>query len=344
LFLGMRIQCARCHHHPFERWNPDDYYGFAAIFSRIGRKPGADAVTPRIYLTAQGVATDPTTQKRYNPRVLGGRELKDLGPSQDPRGELAAWLAQRDNPFFARAVVNRYWKHFLGRGLVEPEDDMRVSNPPTNPALLDALADDFVRHGYDLKNLVRTIATSRAYDRSSLPNEWNGNDRQNFARFYPRRLPAEVLLDALGTATGSVETFNGLPKSFHAIQLPDEGFDSNAPFVEVFGRPKRESVCECERISEANLSQSLHLLNSSEIQRKLDNKESRAARWAADIRPEAEKIDELYRLCYSRLPTADEREVCVAHLARRRVEGKLRQGYEDLVWTLINTKEFLFNQ
>jgi hypothetical protein len=344
LFLGMRIQCARCHHHPFERWSPDDYYGMAAIFSRVGRKPGADPVTPRIYLTARGQATDPTTRKQYHPRVLGGRELKDLGPYQDPRGELAGWLRRPDNPFFAKALVNRYWKHFLGRGLVEPEDDMRVSNPPSNPELLDALADDFVRHGYDLKHLVRTIATSRAYDRSSLPNEWNGNDRQNFARFYPRRLPAEVLLDAIGVATGSAETFNGLPKSFHATQLPDEGFDSTAQFLEVFGRPKRESVCECERTSEANLSQSLHLLNSSEIERKLDNKESRAARWAADTRPDAEKVDELYRVCYSRLPTADEREVCLAHLARRRTEGKLRQGYEDLVWTLINTKEFLFNQ
>jgi hypothetical protein len=344
LFLGMRIQCARCHHHPFERWSPDDYYGFAALFSRIGRKNAGDAVTPRIYVMSQGKATDPTTQKQYNPRVLGGGELKDLGPNQDPRRELATWLSQRDNPFFAKALVNRYWKHFLGRGLVEPEDDMRVSNPPTNPELLDALANDFVKHGYDLKHLVRMIVLCRAYDRSSLPNEWNANDRQNFARFYPRRLPAEVLLDAIGTATGSVETFNGLPKNFRAIQLPDEGFDSNAQFLEVFGRPKRESVCECERVSEANLSQSLHLLNSSEIQRKLDNKESRAARWAADARPDAEKVDELYRICYARLPTADEREVCLTHLARRRAERNLRQGFEDLVWTLINTKEFLFNQ
>jgi hypothetical protein len=344
LFLGMRIQCSRCHHHPFERWSPDDYYGFAAIFSRIGRKNGGDAVTPRIYLLAQGTATDPTTQKRYNPRVLGGQELKDLGPNQDPRRELANWLGDPDNPYFAKALVNRYWKHFLGRGLVEPEDDMRVSNPPSNPELLEALADDFVKHGYRLKHLVQTIATSRAYDRSSLPNEWNANDRQNFARFYPRRLPAEVLLDAVSVATGSPEAFNGLPRSFRATQLPDEGFDSGAQFLEVFGRPKRESVCECERISEANLAQSLHLLNSSEIERKLDDRQSRAAQLVADKRPDAEKVDDLYRMCYSRSPTADELEVCLAHLKRRRGEDKLRQGYEDLIWTLLNTKEFVFNQ
>ena len=315
LFLGMRIQCARCHHHPFERWSQDDYYGFASLFTRIGNK-GRDPTNPRLYVLAEGKASNPITGEEKAPKPLGGPEMPDLGPGVDPRRELADWLRKKDNPFFAKALVNRYWKHFLGRGLVEPEDDMRVSNPPTNPELLDALADDFVKHGYDLKRLVRLIATSRAYDRSSLPNEWNANDRQNFARFYPRRLPAEVLLDALGTATGSVETFNGLPKSFRATQLPDEAFDSGDQFLEVFGRPKRESVCECERSSEANLSQSLHLLNSAEIQRKLDNKNSRAARWAADARPDAEKVDELYRICYSRLPNADEREVCLAHLER----------------------------
>lgn len=344
LFLGMRMQCARCHHHPFERWSPDDYYGFAAIFSRIGRKQGGDPVTPRIFVMAQGKATDPVTGKQYNPRMLGGPELSDLGPSRDPRAELADWLKTPGNPFFAKALVNRYWKHFLGRGLVEPEDDMRISNPPSNPELLDALADDFVKHGYDLKRLVRLIATCRAYDRSSLPNTWNQVDRQNFARFYPRRLPAEVLLDAISTATGTTEPFNGMPKSFRATQLPDEGIDAAGQFLEVFGRPKRESVCECERASEATLSQSLHLLNSGEIERKLSAKEGRPTRWAEDARPDGEKVEEMYRICFSRQPTNDEREICVKHLAKRREEKKLKQGYEDLLWTLINSKEFLFTQ
>ncbi len=344
LFLGLRMQCARCHHHPFERWSTDDYYGFAATFSRVGRKQSADPVTQRIFLKPTGMATDPISGKSYQPRMLGGPELAKLGPNEDPRQELANWLRKPENPFFAKALVNRYWKHFLGRGLVEPEDDMRVSNPPANPDLLDALANDFVKHGYDLKRLVRLIATSRAYDRSSLPNEWNLSDRQNFARFYPRRLPAEVLLDALCAATGVGESYNGLPKSFRATQLPDEAIDAAGQFLEVFGRPKRESVCECERSTEATLSQSLHLLNSGEIERKVEAKEGRAARWAADSRPDAEKVEEMYRVCYARRPTDEEREVCLRHIVRRRGEGKLKQGYEDLLWTLINTKEFLFNQ
>src|SRR5262249_38527138 len=155
--------------HPYEKWSQDDYYGFAAVFSRIGRKPGTDPTTPRVFTMSSGSATNPMSGKSYQPKLLDGPQLTDLGPRRDPRQSLADWLRRPDNPFFARAIVNRYWKHFFNRGLVEPEDDMRVSNPPTNPELLDALALDFVAHGYDLKHLVRTIATSRAYDRSSLP-------------------------------------------------------------------------------------------------------------------------------------------------------------------------------
>ncbi|HEY2159232.1 MAG TPA: DUF1549 and DUF1553 domain-containing protein, partial [Isosphaeraceae bacterium] len=274
LFLGMRIQCARCHHHPFERCSQDDYYGFASLFTRIGNK-GDDPSNPRLYVLAEGKATNPVTGRERSPKPLGAAEMADLGPSVDPREKLADWLRQRDNPYFARALANRYWKHFLGRGLVEPEDDMLVSNPPSNPELLDALADSFVRSGYDLKALVRLIATSKAYDRSSLPNATNERDRRNFARFYAKRLPAEVLLDALNLVAGVREPFDGLPPSFRAAQLPDDGFDSE--FLTIFGRPKRESVCECERSSEANLSQTLHLLNSSELQGKLGHGTGRAA-------------------------------------------------------------------
>ena len=342
LFLGLRIQCARCHHHPFEKWSQDDYYGFASLFSRIGTKPGADPTSPRIYTLASGLASNPLTGEARKPKPLGAPELPDLGPHRDPRVELVGWLRQADNPFFARALVNRYWKHFLGRGLVEPEDDMRVSNPPSNPELLDALADDFVKSGYDLKRLVRTIATSRAYDRSSQPNPSNESDRRNFARFYARRLPAEVLLDAVGVLTGSREKFANLPASFLATQLPDDGFTSY--FLDVFGRPKRESVCECERSTEANLSQTLHLLNSDDINGKLTPDTARASSLAVDVRPDADKMEELYRVALARKPTDEERGECVAFLEKRKAAGQLRQGYEDLIWTLINTKEFLFNQ
>jgi Protein of unknown function (DUF1553)/Protein of unknown function (DUF1549) len=342
LFLGLRIQCARCHHHPFEKWSQDDYYGFASIFSRIGTKPGSDATSPGIYTLANGMAANPLTGETRKPKPLGAPDFGDLGPFRDPRVELVGWLKKADNPFFARALVNRYWKHFLGRGLVEPEDDIRVSNPPTNPELLDALADDFVKNGYDLKRLVRTIVTSRAYDRSSQPTANNEPDRRNFARFYARRLPAEVLLDAVGVVTGSREKFDALPADFHATQLPDDGF--NSYFLDVFGRPKRESVCECERSTEANLSQTLHLLNSDEINAKLTPDTARAAKLAADPRADREKIEELYRLALARKPTDQEQAECVAFLEKRKAVGQLRQGFEDLIWTLINTKEFLFNQ
>ncbi len=341
LFLGMRIQCARCHHHPFERWSQDDYYGFASLFTRIGVK-GNDPSNPRLYLLAAGLATNPITGKEKAPKPLGDAEMPKLDSNDDPRERLATWLRKDDNPYFARALANRYWKHFMGRGLVEPEDDIRVSNPPSNPELLDALANSFVKSGYDLQALVRLIATSKTYDRSSLPNATNAGDRRNFARFYAKRLPAEVLLDAVNVVAGTREPFVGLPPSFHATQLPDDGFDSE--FLTIFGRPKRESVCECERSSEANLSQTLHLLNSSELQQKLAGVNARATKWAHEGRPDRDKVDELYRISLSRPPTADEREICLAHLEKRRGEKKTKQGFEDLIWAVVNTKEFLFNQ
>jgi hypothetical protein len=341
LFLGVRIQCARCHHHPSERWGQDDYYGFAAFFSRIGRKPSGDPVSPRIFVLAQGRAHDPASGREYSPKVLGGPQVSDADPRHDLRRDLVDWLRRKSNPYFARAVVNRYWKHFLGRGLVEPEDDLRISNPPTHPELLDALTADFVAHGYDLKRLVRTIATSRAYDRSSLPRGGNARDRQSFARFLPRRIPAEVLLDAVGTVTGTRESFPGVPRSTRAVQLPDEGFASY--FLDIFGRPRRESVCECERSAEANLSQSLYLLNSAEIQRQLADPQGRAARSANKNAPDASTIENLYRIALGRAPTPEERAVCLDYFARHQSAGHIRTAYEDLIWTLINTKEFLFN-
>ena len=342
LFLGIRIQCARCHHHPFEKWSQDDYYGFASIFSRVGTKPGADASAPRVYNLPKGLATNPLSGEARPPKPLGGPEMGDLGAYDDPRVRLGEWLGRPENPYLARTVVNRYWKHFLGRGLVDPEDDMRASNPPSNPELLDTLAADFVRSGYDLKRLVRIIATSRAYGRSSIPNDSNRDDRRNFARFYARRLPAEVLLDAVDTLTGSAESFAGLPPETRATQIPDDGIASY--FLDVFGRPKRESVCECERSAEANLSQTLHLLNSDDIQGKLALGSGRANALADDGRPDGEKVDELYRRAFARRPTAEEHAACLAFLDRRRAANQARAGYEDLIWTLVNTKEFLFNQ
>ena len=344
LFLGQRIACAKCHHHPFERWGQDDYYGFASIFSRVGLKTSRDPFAPRVFSKSEGLAAHPGSGATYPPKALGGPAFPDLGPRDDPRDHLVEWLRRPENPFFARAVVNRYWKHFLGRGLVEPEDDLRTSNPATNPELLETLADDFVASGYDLKALARRIATSRAYGRSSLPNPGNSDDRSDYARFYARRLPAEPLLDAIARVTGRPLDLAGLPAGFRAVQLPDEAGGSE--FLEAFGSPKRTSVCECERVSEANLAQRLHLLNSDDVESKVSAESGRAARLAdveADTRPDSEKVEELYRLAFSRSPTPEERAACLRHLAKSRERDALKAGYEDLVWTLINANEFLFN-
>ena len=339
LFLGLRIQCARCHHHPFEKWSQQDYYGFAAFFSRVGRKKDSIPNQSRIYHqrgTAQ--AKNPKSGQNVPPTGLGSAPL-EIAPDDDPRQQLVDWLAQDDNPFFAPALVNRYWKHFFGRGLVDPEDDMRVTNPATNPKLLDALGNDFVKSGFDLKHLVRTVCNSQVYQLSSEPNEWNRNDKQNFSRYYPKRLNAEVLLDAINQVTGTNTNFGGIPIGTRAVELPDNGF--NSYFLTVFGRPESSSACECERSAEANLAQSLHLLNSSEIQGKLTTGSGSASKLAGDKeRGHQAKIRELYLLAFSREPTSDETAVAQQYIEKVKDP---KRAYEDIVWALINTKEFLFN-
>jgi len=339
LFLGMRIQCARCHHHPFEKWSQQDYYGFAAFFSQVGRKPAENPTEQKIF-HKRGVAQakNPKNGQEVKPTGLGSAPL-EIAADRDPRQALADWMRAPENPFFAPALVNRYWKHFFDRGLVDPEDDMRVTNPAANPELLDALARHFVEKGFDLKNLVRTICNSQAYQLSSQPNEHNLTDKQNFSRYYPKRLTAEVLLDAINQVTLSSTDFSDLPVGTRAVQLPDQA--SNSYFLTVFGRPQAETACECERSQEANLAQSLHLLNSAEVQGKLTAKTGRAALLAADAgRTDDDKLRELYLLVYSREPVAEELEIAKAHLNKATDK---QQAYEDLIWALLNTKEFLFN-
>ena len=341
LFLGLRLQCAKCHHHPFERWSQNDYYGFAAYFSRVGRKKGEQGQGSERILHQRGMAqaTNPKTNAGVKPTGLGSAPL-DISPESDPRHALVDWMAAKENPFFAKSLVNRYWKHLFGRGLVDPEDDMRVTNPATNPQLLDSLADDFIAHRFDLKHLLRTICVSTTYQLAADPNEWNLDDKQNFSRFYPRRLPAEVLLDAIDQVTGSNTNFAGVPAGTRATQLPDNGF--NSYFLTVFGRPESSSACECERSSDANLAQSLHLLNSGDIQNKLTNGSGHANQLANDkARSTEEKLRELYLLAFAREPRAEELAVAAAHVEKNAADPK--KAYEDIVWALINTKEFLFN-
>ncbi|WP_254506935.1 DUF1549 domain-containing protein [Anatilimnocola floriformis] len=340
LFLGLRIQCARCHHHPFEKWSQQDYYGFAAFFSQVGRKKGMVQNEERIFhRRGMAQATNPKTGQAVKPTGLGDKTL-ELTADQDPRHFLADWLSQKDNPFFSKSLVNRYWKHFFGRGLVDPEDDMRVTNPASNPELLEALAKNFTDSGFDLKALCRTIVSSTTYQLSAEPNEWNQDDKQNFSRYYPKRLNAEVLLDSIDQVTGNQSSFGGVPAGTRAVQLPDNGF--NSYFLTVFGRPESSSACECERSSEANLAQSLHLLNSGEIQGKLTSGSGKAAVLANDkARPNDVKVRELYILAFGRPPLPEELTVALSHIQKNEADQK--RAYEDIVWALVNTKEFLFN-
>ncbi|HZW34721.1 MAG TPA: DUF1549 domain-containing protein [Isosphaeraceae bacterium] len=342
VFLGMRLQCAKCHHHPFEKWSQSDYYAFAAFFARVGRKPdllgqrnGRDGDV--IFTARSGTVTHPKTGEVMTPRGLGGDPIA-IGVEEDPRQKLVDWMADPRNPYFAKALVNRYWAHFFGRGLVEPMDDFRSTNPPSNPALLAALAESFIKSGYDLKGLIRTITTSRVYGLSSAPNPSNAKDRQSFARHYPRRMSAEVLLDAIAQVTGAPTTFDGLPAGTRAIELPDESVGST--FLDTFGRPKRDTPCECERVSDATLGQSLMLLNSAEIQVKLSAPGSRAERLAQDPRPDAQKVEELFWAAFGRAPSQTETATALAHLAKH--AANKRVAFEDILWALINAKEFQF--
>ena len=346
LFLGLRIQCARCHHHPFEKWSQNDYYGFSAFFSRVGKKnvtlPGfVRTARDRRIIHNPGAATakNPRSGDNLKPTGLGSPAL-DIPADHDPRQYLADWMARKDNPFFAHALVNRYWKHFFDRGIVEPEDDMRATNPPSNPELLNGLAQHFIASKFDIKGLVRLICRSNTYQLSSLPNDYNLKDKQNFSRYYPKRLTAEVLYDAFHQVTASTQAYGGLPTGTRAVQLPDP---SKGPyFLKVFGQPQADTACECERSQEANLAQSLHLLNSSEVQNKIAAGSGRAAKLAADKeRPNQEKIKELYRWVYSREPDSVETKIALGHLAKHEKDTKV--AWEDIIWALINTKEFLFN-
>ena len=342
LFLGMRLACAKCHHHPFERWSQQDYYGFEAFFSQVDMKSSKynpqqnirDAVFVKV--TAPK-ARNPRTEQDVPPTGLGGEPL-EIPAWQDARHDLVDWMTAKDNPFFAKALVNRYWKHFMGRGIVDPEDDLRVTNPPSNPELLDALAKSFVDSGYDLKQLVRDICRSSTYQLSSEPNELNKADKQNFSSFYPRRFSAELLYDAINQVTAARSSFGGIPRGTTAVQLPDNGF--NNYFLKVFGKPEAESACECERSVEVNLSQSLHLLNSGDVQNRIRGGDGRAVSFARDKdTADVDKVRELYLAAFAREPVKSETDFILQRLT---TYDNPQEAWEDVVWAIVNAKEFQF--
>lgn len=355
VFLGQRLTCANCHHHPYEKWGQDDYWGMAAFFARVARKPlpkptfegnANDRLNQIVYSRPGQTVTNKRTNRPAEFKPLDGETL-NLPNEADPRETLVAWMIDPKNPFFARTIANRYWAHFFGRGIVEPLDDMRVTNPPSNPELLDVLAQSVLDSKFSLKELIRTICKSRTYQLSSLPTPWNQDDRQAFARYYPKRLSAEVLYDAVCQVTNSPASFGNLPKDRYApsrsLQLPDESFTTY--FLEVFGKPQRLSACECERVNEANLAQSLHLLNSDEIQQRISRGNGRADQLAKDPRPDAEKVEELFLWVFARKPTAEDLRHALDHIDKVvAAKGTKKQAYENLLWALLNTKEFAFNQ
>lgn len=336
LFLGVRIECAQCHHHPSERWSQDDYAALAGFFSGIVVKKLPDGTEA---IVARG-GTDqkhPRTGELVRARALGAAPA-DFANIIDRRQALATWMTATDNPFFARAIANRIWSHYFGRGLVEPIDDMRATNPATNEPLLNALEAHLREVKYDLKSFSKTLLLSRAYQLGPA-TDLNRDDRQHFSHARPKAVPAEVLLDAISQTTGVPEKFNGWPEGIRSIQVWDNRMPSY--FFRIFGRPVRATVCECERSNEPSISQALHLLNSPEVNAKLAHRHGTARKLADSALTDEQVTEEIYLTTLSRFPTEDERELMKT--AFETAGGNRRAAVEDILWSVLNTKEFLYN-
>ncbi|HLX60415.1 MAG TPA: DUF1549 domain-containing protein [Planctomycetota bacterium] len=338
LFLGTRVACANCHNHPYEKMSQDDYWGMAAFFQRVGKKQGDVPADQAVFVQKTGETSNPRTGKQVKPKGLNGPQF-DYVRGEDPRIKLVDWMTAPDNPYFSKAFANRMWGRFMGIGIVDAVDDMRATNPPSNPALLDALAKDFVDHKYDIKALIKTIMKSQVYSLSSAPAPHNATDRQNYARYKPRRLAAEPLFDAVCTVTGMPEHYFGFPSGTRAIDLPDQAVSSY--FLSTFGRSARETPCECERSCAPNLSQTLHLMNSPEIQGKIGDAKGFVAALLKDNKKKSdEMVEALYLRAYARMPHPDELKDAVTLLDSAKDK---KAALEDVAWVLLNSKEFLFN-
>ncbi|MBL8818222.1 MAG: DUF1553 domain-containing protein [Planctomyces sp.] len=336
LFLGIRIQCAKCHNHPFEKWTQNDYYGIAAAFKRVGRKETGLPDDEFIYVSQGGDVTQPRTGQTMKVRLLLQGDV-DVPADQDRRRVFAEWLTGPSNPFFARSVANRIWGHVVGKGIVDPVDDFRDSNPPSNPELLNFLADELVRSGFSGKHLIRTIMNSRTYQLSSQRNEFNADDDMYFSHATTRMLNAEQLLDAICAVTGQQEDFKGMPAGTLAVSLVDPPEDHK--FLQVFGQPQRELPCECERSTDSNLSQALQLINGPTVHNKLRSDAGRLHQMIAGGKSDAEIVEQLYLTALSRKPLPAELETSLKHVAAN--EDRTR-ALEDIGWAIINSKEFLF--
>ncbi len=341
VFLGTRFSCNKCHDHPFERWTQGQYYQLSAYFSAVGRKPGTIPEEEVIYplRTAQAVVNP-----RSNAAVPAKFPFDHAGSAAvdahgDLREQLAQWLTSKDNPYFATALVNRYWSYLMGRGIIDPVDDIRSSNPASNAELLKALTDDFLAHNMDMQHLLRTIARSHTYQRSFKTNKWNEDDTENYSHFNPRRLTAEQLFDAIMVASASPVTLPGVPAGFRATQLPDSNIQIG--FLDMFGRPPREIPCECERAAEVSLAQTLNLINGPTVSEAIIHPHGLIARLVAANADDKTLIEDLYLSVLNRYPTDGERMTAAGYFLG---VSSRAEAAQDLMWALMNSPAFLFNR
>jgi len=356
-FLGTSINCCRCHNHPLEKWTQDQYWSMANLFGRVGLKNGERAGEVYVQSLPTGDALHLRRGIAMPPTPLDGKPMA-ADVATDRREALADWMTAKENPYFAKAVINRIWRNYMGRGLVEAEDDLRETNPPTNRELFDALANDFIGHKYDVKHLMRTILNSAAYQRSAQPLPTNASDDRFYSRYLLRRLSAEVILDAYSDvanvptpfnvlslgASGGTQNSTNYPTGTRAMQLPDSQLVSQ--FLDAFGRAERGQTCSCERTSDSSVSQALHLNNGQTLNDKLRDKTSRVSIWLGDKSTDEEIVGRLYRLALSREPNAAEKAKLLPILAAANKEGPAarREAVEDLFWAVLTSQEFLFNR
>jgi hypothetical protein len=355
LFLGVRLKCAQCHNHPFDRWTQDDYYGWAVVFARVDYKVLENRRTDKndkhefvgeqiVYESSSGDVKDPRGDRQVKPTLLGASTIPDGASRIDT---LAQWVTSPKNPFFAKAQVNRIWFHLMGRGLVDPVDDFRPTNPASHPELLDMLADDFVAHHYDVRYMIKLIMSSQAYAVSSEPNATNADDEINYSHAIPRRLTAEQLLDAQHQVTGVPAEFTGYPKGMRAGEIPGvrvarRGRISQADmFLSTFGKPAREIVCECERSTDTTLGQTFQLISGPEIAHMLAEPDNRIGALIKAGKSDDQVVTELYWSALTRPPTVEERSAMVNHVQDSKDR---RKGLEDVLWAILNAKEFVLRR
>lgn len=339
LFLGVRFSCAKCHDHPFERWTQNQYYQLGAFFAQVGYKAGSAPGDEVVFNSGVGEVMHPKTGLAVAPAVPVGK--LSTAKLTDRRDEFADWLVSPDNPFFSRAMVNRLWSYFLGKGIIDPVDDIRASNPASNPELLEALNRDFVHSGFDLKHMMRTITLSRVYQQKIDANRWNADDKINFSHAAPRRLEAEQLLDSIHLVTGTNANFQGLPVGTHAEQIPDASPAGGDGFLDLFGKPARQTPCECERSSSVSLGQALNLINGPTLSDAVAAPSGRLATFMKSNPSEQSILNEVFMTVFARTPTAKESAGAMKIMKNAATSA---EGAQDLMWALLNSPAFLFNR